>query len=770
MANDKEVYVDHVRVRTTPRQAMNRAVRAVVSFFSLSNIKHGLRSVTRGAREYAVFFLALTIVQLMYWFPMLAMESRLLSIREESYSAADYHILMDGMTSDDWSSYYNDTFIINDTYEVEDRLYESYEYEKYINGSGRVCYELKLRMNTDERSDAELFLLRYPPQGADINIVFSPRLTYTEECSRIRAVFFPIMLVLGLLSALILLILYNIRLNHQKFRYGIYMSFGAGFEKLFHTAAWELSAIALLTFLPSLALALSAEAMLCRINGSSFCFSLRALLLAPIWIFPVILLAVFPPVKLMAVKTPVSLIVAGDNSNYVSSPRASFRIFRKNFPIHYELFGFWRFRRYYAVLLASAVAFASLFLCGSFIKGMVRTSEEAELPGLTLSTSSEEGIDPLLLEEIAEAEGVEYVSWERSLDATAVNACVLLNRRQSAGISSKTVKSDDGRYADNNYKYCVIDEALCSQVIRENGWSIEGDLSRVINEENCIAVSEYINNKRALDFKVGDKITVCVFMGSDTPISYNVPNIKYILNQLVHHASFELVELEVAAIVDNGDIDDRYMIGLSEESFESIVGRSVNAESANIYLCADLGYEEAEKVFEKVRSSISTFDSVALTNKQIILQRSLTRRSSFTSMVLACSILILLIVPCVWYYSQSMFGSKRKDENYMLAVFGANDARLGRLYAFSGCALAVPAALATALLGMGVSRLIYSFVNSFLTSLGMGAAFRYEYELSLAGVLICIVLSAVCSVVSTYLPFLKWKRERDRTAALHLGE
>jgi ABC-type lipoprotein release transport system permease subunit len=770
MAHRKDKYVDHVLVRYTPRQAIRDAVGFVVRFFSPANLKHGIRSVTGGFREFAVFFFAMLLVQLMFWFPMLAMEARVASVKKEAYSAADYHLKIDGMSTDDWSAYYNSTFMITDTFEVEDRLYDSYEYSKYVNGSGRTCYELKILMNSDEESQSRLFLIMYPTVGENTKVEYSPRVTYLAECSRIRALFVPIIIVLGLLSSVILLILYNIRINHYKFRYGVYMSFGADFEKLFHTAAWELFSIALLTFIPALAIALIARIIMSLTVGGSIGFGVPSVLIALVWLFLVILLAVFPSVKFLATRTPTSLIVAGDNSNYVSSPRTSFRIFRKTFPMHYELFGFWRFRRYYATLLASAIIFSSIFLCGAFINSMVTASENTDAPEFTLKSYSEDGVDTMLIEEFSEIDGVRYVSWERSLDATAINSYVLLNRRQHAGISSKTVKTDSGGYADNNFKYSLIDETLYSQITREGGWKIEGDLSRVMNEENCIAVSEYINNSEALNFKVGDKVSVGIFLGAETPISYDVPDNKYILNQLINNGKYDQVELEIAAIVDSGDTDDRYMIGMSESLFERIVGRTVNAGKADIYLENGLSYEEVDSVFEQIRSGLSTFDNVSIINNRSALQTNSAEKSTLTPVVLACAFMVLLIVPPVWFFSQSMFGSKRKVENNMLSAFGATDKEIGKLYLFSGCSLTIPAAFATALLGWGITELIFTFVNEFLTSLGMGADFRYSYEFSFVGLLVCILISAVSAISSTYLPFAEWKKERDRTAKRHLGE
>lgn len=769
MAHRKDKYVDHELVRYTPRQAIKDAVGFVARFFTLSNLKHGFRSVISGFREFGVFFLAMVLVQLLFWCPSLMMESRASTIKQEAYAAADYHIKIDGMTSDEWSAYYNETFIITDTFDVDDRLYESYEYSSYKNGSGREMYEVRIKMNSDDESQARLFLLKYPIIGENAKATYSPRVLYLEKITQSRVLFVPIILVMGLLSALILLILYNIRINHYKFRYGVYMSFGADFEKLFHTAAWELFSIALLTFIPSLIVAFLIQLLISAVLGGSVSFDPITLIWAVVWLFCVILLAVWPSVKFLATRTPTSLIVAGDNSNYVSSPRLSFRIFRKSFPYHYELYGFWRFRRYYATLLLSSILFSSLFLCGFFINSMVTSSENTSSPEFCLEASSYEGIDPYLIEEISEFGGVKYISWENSIDATAINSYILLNGRQRSGISSKTVKTDLG-YADNNYKYNHLDESLYAQITREGGWKIEGDLSKVMTDPNCIAVSEYINNSKSLNFKVGDTVTLAIVKKINEPISYDMPDNKYILSQLVKRAEFDYITVEVAAIVDSGDTDDRYMIAMGDELFSKVVKKNILATKANVYVNNDLTYEDINRLHSEIRSAISTFDMLDLVENNSGVDSNSAQKSSATPIVFICSIFILLIAPPVWFFSQSMFGAKRKTENEMLSSFGATNEDLSKLYIFSGVALAVPATIATVLLGWGVTEFIYWLINEFLTSLGMGADFRYQYEFSFAGLVICIIVSAVSAIISTYMPYFKWKKERELIAKKHLGE
>ena len=66
-----------------------------------------------------------------------------------------------------------------------------------------------------------------------------------------------------------------------------------------------------------------------------------------------------------------------------------------------------------------------------------------------------------------------------------------------------------------------------------------------MNEENCIAVSQYINNSELLNFKVGDKITLALFRQADGTLSYDMPDNKNILKQLLARADFDYVEVRL---------------------------------------------------------------------------------------------------------------------------------------------------------------------------------------------------------------------------------
>ena len=134
---------------------------------------------------------------------------------------------------------------------------------------------------------------------------FTPLYTYQTEYLT-PGVWRYALICLGMLvlCAVILTILYIMRVENHQFQYGIYMTCGADFRMLFRVTFFELAAIATLTFLP--AMLLSALIMLAVYlpSGVLFRFTWSAPLLVLVLAGASVLLSVFLPVRLMASKTP----------------------------------------------------------------------------------------------------------------------------------------------------------------------------------------------------------------------------------------------------------------------------------------------------------------------------------------------------------------------------------------------------------------------------------------------------------------------------------
>ena len=156
------------------------------------------------------------------------------------------------------------------------------------------------------------------------------------------------------------MLLYNIRINHFKFLYGIYMTFGADYKKLLFTAAWELITVSLLTLAPALIFAAIVRILFVLTLGGSFSVSLWTIPLVFALNLAVIFAAVALPMRLVSRRVPNTLLAAQDNANLISSPRRSLPLFGRPFPLYSEGVTLWRYRRYLLQMLLSSVIFAAI--------------------------------------------------------------------------------------------------------------------------------------------------------------------------------------------------------------------------------------------------------------------------------------------------------------------------------------------------------------------------------------------------------------------------
>jgi hypothetical protein len=753
-------YVDHKYVRYTPADALRRAGRFLRRFFAPSNVKHAFKNVISARREYAVFFLALIATQFIFWSSVTVFDSREATARAEAASLAEWTFAVEGYTEDQWFDIYNRELLVADAREEQYRGYVSYDAQPYT-VMGEKLYSVKFTLPKNDRADCDYVVRKYSLDKEGTSIRYSPAVDY--EDGRIATGVFEavVIVVAGAISAFMLLALFLIRTNHYKFKYGVYMSFGADFEKLLETAGWELFAIAVITFLPAAILGVGASALAIGLSGGTIAFEWGRIPLAVLWTFIVVLIAALPSVKILSLKAPVILLKAEDNSNLVSSPRRSKRLFGKKYPFHYELLSFLRFRRYYINLLASAVAFSTFFLLGNFLSDMMIKSANAPAPAYTIS-AGEGGLDAYDIEELAETQGVDYVLWENSVSAIGIGAHAVISRDQAADNYSNTVPAayDESLRADNNFKFLSLDEFMISTAEKNGLWSVEGDPRSALNEPNTVVVSEYINNSRDLDFEVGDKIIIAVFAEQSGSIDTSRNDKKYILTQQLEAYDFAYLELTVGAVVDFGDTDGEYTIGMSPALFSDVTGKNLGISEAQIYLEPDLSPDEKQAVYAAARRT-ATLCGGSASDTYSDLYAAVDNRCGYQNALRVCAVAVMLISPLVWFFSQDAFGKKRRKENMMLSAFGADRRSMKKQYLTSGAMLAIPACVLATALSALVCYIIFVLFNEKLAAIGVISNVRFEFAISPVAYAVCAVLNAVCAVVATYLPFRKYCREVD---------
>ncbi len=756
---------DHKLVRYGIGDAVADAATFIRRFFAWRNIRHAFAGVIKGARGYAVFYAALILIQSLFWTVWLICDSRIAAMRAEADSGCDWNVTVEGLTHDEWVECYNGSLMFADEQKPSERGYVSYTVSSYYNAQSEVRYRVRARLISDSPAEASKFTARYGFEGEAVTVTVSERteVYYRVAACRKNAVLTTV--GLGVLSAVILLLLFLIRTNQFKFTYGIYMAFGAGFEKLLETAAWEMFAVSVLTFVPAALFSVLLFLLVLRGGGGSLAagslLSLPRIAGALCWTLSIVFVSVIPAVRILSASTPVKLLSAADNSNYVSSPRVSFRIFGKSFPFHYECFSFLRLRKYYIAVLSAAVLFTTLFSSGLLIADMRRTEQEFELPQFTVTAT--EGIDVSDIEVLDDIEGLKYVRWSTPVSATACASHAVLTRSQARSISGDTVNAQqDGMVASNGFRYIELSEELLYEVNVRGAWDVaEGDLSSVLSDADTAAVSLYVNNRQRLNIHAGDTLILAALRAQGAPIDYTRADKRWILSRQIADCYFVFYEVTVGAVVDTGSTGDEFSVVVSPELFSKLTGRSGEITSLELVFEPGATHAQIDEARDTVSAQLGGYEGFALGNTGRDFELAADSSQSPVAGIIYGSVAVMLVSPLVWMFAQIHFGYKRRKEMYILSAMGAADRDLSSLFLWSGALLSALACVFTLVFTSLLRRLIFFFINEYLPSLGFGRGIRYDYVFPWWGLLVCVAVSSAAAVISTYLPFRSWVRDRD---------
>lgn len=741
------------------------------------NFKRALKSVRYNYRQHLCFFVAVFVLQMFFWILTFSTDTDRDNIRQVTEDNYEHHIIIYNMNNQQY------TILNNKVYEnaFDDmRAYENVEFEGYTDLFGRKSYTAYVIL-ADLKTAPQAFEKNYiRPMRSDANVfevVYTPLYDYDFDSSYMQdntVQYWLLMLLMTVLSILLLMALYNIRINHFKFLYGVYMTCGADFKKLFSTAAWELLTISLLTFVPSMVVSMIVLVIAYRAVGVAFHFVFSAILKVILFNLISVIASVWLPMKWMAHKTPMSLIVAQDNSNLVTSPRKSFRILGRSMPFHYECFSTWRFRTYFIKLVATATAFSALFLCGLYIRQMVNTNL-AE-PILEFELSAGEDIDDDTIELIAAIDGVGYCWWENATMASLNSDHILVTEKQGSAAAGYTVPSSENvayPIATNQYQYTALDETLIDMIVENNLYEIDGDPYSVLTQENTVMISDSIANTKMFDFKVGDKIILATFAYRNGNISKDQLNAQELLREQIRQFGFTYTEYTIGAVISNSEAGAFLTFGVSEEAYAELADAEASRRNVSVYIESDADIPTIQQAFDYIRSLMSFQSDYKIKQTGAHFERIVLQMRNLPTRVLILSVLILLICPIVWFFSQILFYGKRRPEMDMLRSFGATEKELHGVHRISGIFMAAVSIVISLILAYSASGLVFLFCNRLMASLGLGSGTRYEFYISVPALISCILISMVCGYLSSTIPFLLYRaklRREQKTGILERSD
>ncbi len=743
-----------------------------------SNTKYAAKSVFGKFKEYLPFLAAFFVIQCVFFTLYITSATNSTNAKEEITGRFDSDVVISGMT-------YNQSIEIEKRLFIKslskNRTFENYRVEKADDTDGG---DYRIYVVMREGAELDVFTKYYVTQTLgevdNVKVETTPLYDFKLSSNSFSDTP-PLLLVLAicLISVVAVIALYAIRINNQKFMYGIYITFGANLKKLISTAVFEMMLLAVLSFLPAAGLTYLFAYIAYSTFGIVPIISFSVFIKVLISVLIISIAGAYLPMKLVSKKTPLSLISADDNSNLCASPSRSTKLLKKSFPRGYEIMSIWRFRKYYVKLLLSSVVFTSVFICGFYISDMFVMNVSKPIEEFGIINRSEANYDvqtddlKFLYDEISGYDNVKDIKWNVDKKASEINALVLMsskNAKSATGLINSTVsadcisenmqtaydsyKSDGYTNVTNSFKYSAFNK-MSLDYIAEN-FKVEGDVYSVLNDKNTVIVSEEIYNSPKFDFEVGDKIILTKHIQKLALFEGDYFDTVGVLQHLVEQNEHIFYEYTVGAVIKNyGDSEGCFTIGLNENDYTEISGNTHVPRKLDILLLPETTVEEADEINDKLISLCYYMGSdYDLFRSNQILSKSITRQENQHVFAILLSSLVVIMSPVVWFFSQSMFFNKRKKELFVLRAFGTKEEQISRLFTHSGGIMAIAGFVLATLMSIPASYIIYMTMNSWLPSLGFfNSSIRYEFYLSPIAVTLCAIISASSGFLAAWLPY-----------------
>lgn len=578
-----------------------------------------------------------------------------------------------------------------------------------------------------------------------------------------------------LVGVLILSVMYSVRTNHYKYQYGIYMTFGADKRMLGSIALNELLAINTLTLIPAAILSYLLLLPVYAGSGVRILVSFGSLLLYVALSYLTVFLAACTSVGGLFLKPPIALITTVDNSNFVSSPRKSFHIFGKNMPLHYEMYSTWRFRKYIARLVLGAVVFSVIFVTGIYCANMLKTENEASNEEFVISYRHSTEVEDLRNKANAEAgellsglyavDHVDKVTFEQSKGFLVRSDHLLLlpgTEMTGAGYTVPSLDEVEGyNRAMNNCRYVCID-ALQLAMYGElyDVEYLEGyDAESLSADEKLIVVSEGLYGAKCFDFEPGDTVVVAVYASTVGDIPLVSDPLDFLKLQLSNY-TFTYKEYTVGAVIHDTDASDTIVVGLTEDAYHDVTKDHRAVSKLRVYVDSGLSLDEVSDIRADVKELMRAYPSWSTDTTNAAVFSIVDTRINLPGLLYLMSILVLMISPVVWIFSQVMFYRKREEEYKLLHAMGATVKEIGGIHLVSGGLIFGISFVVNFALSRLLCFLIYRIFTGVLPHLGiMGMSVSFNSFVPVWVMLLCAGVSAICGSVSSMIPYLLYKRK-----------
>ena len=570
--------------------------------------------------------------------------------------------------------------------------------------------------------------------------------------------------------------MYGIRTTGFKFSYGVFMTCGGGFGKIYSSSFYEMTLIALITFIPSSVVSCTALKIIYSAAGFAFSASGWGFIISLGLTLIVSCVSLYTPCKKVSRRTPVQNLTAEDNSDYAKSPRRSFEFWRVKIPLKYELASLFRFRKYYIVLVAVCTLFASVYALSRCVSELYL--EKIALPEydcvICFDTSEPDGEGKNEAEEngqtvdryydleadrsVGTIEGIKYIHKVYETRAGDILSHVAVDTDAVSG-AVDTIKTPDGREeVFNDAVYLPYSDA---EIAYLSGYSYDGDLNSAINNGE-ILICDTLYGKRSFEILPGDTIKIAVF---DTQRRYIDPSLTGtdLLKRQLKACDFTYMEYKVGAVIHDMPCGGEMKIFIPEDEYRPLCGLD-----EIVYRRVEIGYldeidsDQADRLEARISGALAGYGNAKISgvHSSAELESELSR--NIYALLRITSVILLLAVPVMWIFSQMTFCYKRGKEFSVLEYIGLGKKTVFKLLTVDSLVTgAIGAALYTIISLAGCSALRY-LANRFLTA---GGRITY-YSAAKPAMIFCgvcvLMISAFAGSAAAYHNYKRNIGPKDR--------
>ncbi|MGM9636528.1 MAG: FtsX-like permease family protein [Eubacteriales bacterium] len=766
--------------------------------------------------RYACFFILLFLLQCLFSTILLLrvnIQSHQRDYLEEQYTNSQgyvYHLRLLGLSDSQFSIVRYEELSQKSEMGSDEEGKERYfmiaggtQYERQLTtGTSYRVYDVDIQFTGDNiRSCYSLFadtLFTALNDEGEFSYFETPLLTY-ELDSALQGVLTVLMIVLILaLSALILWVLRSTLTAHDRFTYGIYLSFGADFKTLFMTAFWEMVILNLILLIPSAVVGHLCAWLIYRSSDLAFSIHPELSLLSMALTLIASLIAAFVDFRHTASEPPVKLLASSDNGDFISSPKTSGNILACLFPKGVEGITLRRYRKYMIRILSFTLLFSVLFSSAAYFSTLYSqalnspkeqyhlsfapTLTEIEVETGDAPDSDSDGEDQETVTETETvivydytyegeiAEIIESMPGIAMIEKSCVTAAVDINSyvlfdpdrvKRSAGGVDVTVRSDDGVPITMtglcNAEYSVLDEQIV-RYMESMGYGVKGSLADVLENENMIAISESFNNTKEFKLKVGDTVRIAV---SATPKdeSYadsEIPWSDYdnYLTESLRRYSYKYQTYTVGAILSDLPTEGCFPIYMNAAAYRQVTGEPVLFTEVGLILDDSVTKDDLHYLDINLRNAADSITNLTVTDLNTRISKQVTANRGFGSLLIFLSVILLLTVPLIWTLSQTLFYQRRWQEFDMYFAMGANGQEVKQLFRFDGIIFAVLGAGSYAILGTVFTYLVNRLTNNpylYRILSGEDRALYFHYHLPWLLILAGTLVMGACGYLGVVL-------------------